>query len=160
VRPVVEGRAGIMLTASTSVVGNAGRLFELKTSLENRRRELIQEVHGKIRDGRSDYITERDVLDPAESSEVNIQDDIEFALIQLKAETLNKIDMALQRIAEGNYGKCVECGDEIAEARLRALPFALRCKDCEQARETPERSKRTMALRRDSSLRFLDDAGF
>jgi DnaK suppressor protein len=55
---------------------------------------------------------------------VNIQDDIEFALIQLKAETLNKIDMALQRIAEGNYGKCFECGDEIAEARLRALPFA------------------------------------
>ena len=68
-----------MLTASTSVVGNAGRLFELKTSLENRRRELIQEVHGKIRDGRTDCITERDVLDPAESSEVDIQDDIEFA---------------------------------------------------------------------------------
>jgi len=159
VRPVIKERTGIMMTAGTSAVGSAGRLFELKASLEHRRRELIQEIHGRIRDVRSDYITERDVLDPAESSEVDIQDEIGFALIQLKAETLNKIDMALQRIAEGKYGDCFECGDEIADARLRALPFALRCKDCEHARETAEQSKRTMALRRDSSLLFLDDAG-
>ena len=33
---------------------------------------------------------------------------------------------------EGRYGHCYECGDEIAEARLRALPFAVRCKDCEE----------------------------
>jgi DnaK suppressor protein len=150
----------IQATLNEALQVAEGRLFELKTSLESRRRELIQEVHGRIRDVRSDYITERDVLDPAESSEVNIQEEIGFALIQLKAETLNKIEMALQRIAEGNYGDCFECGDEIAEARLRALPFALRCKECEQARETPEQSKRSMVLRRDSSLRFLDDAGF
>ena len=50
--------------------------------------------------------------------------------------------------------------DEIAEARLRALQFALRCKDCEEVRETAEQSKRTLALRRDSSLLFLDDARF
>jgi hypothetical protein len=41
-------------------------------------------VHDKIRDVRSDGITERGVLDTAESSEVDTQDDIEFALIQLK----------------------------------------------------------------------------
>ena len=72
------------------------------------------------------------MLDEGESSEIDIQDDIGFALIQMKAETLNKIDTALRRLREGTYGDCFECGGQIAEARLRALPFAVRCKDCEE----------------------------
>ena len=93
-----------MLSISTSAVADVRRLNELKTSLENRRRELMEDVHSRIRDVRSDYNRERDVLDPAESSEVDIQDEIGFALIQMKAETLNKIDTALLRIAEAITG--------------------------------------------------------
>ena len=63
-----------------------------------------------------------DVLDAGESSEADIQEDIEFALIQMKAETLNKINEALARLVAGTYGRCFECGEEISEARLRALP--------------------------------------
>ena len=95
------------------------------------------------------------VLDQGESSEVDIQDEIGFALIQMKAETLNKIDVALRRLGEGTYGDCFECGDEIAEARLRALPFAVRCRDCEDARETAEHRERIMAQRRGSSALFF-----
>ena len=124
--------------------------------LEDRRRELVHEVQGKIRDARTDSTLERDVLDQGESSEVNIQDEIEFALIQMKAETLDKIDAALRRLGEGTYGDCFECGDEIAEARLRALPFAVRCRDCEEARETVEQRERIMAQRRGSSALFVD----
>ena len=69
------------------------------------------------------------------------------ALIQMKAETLNKINEALARLDEGRYGHCYECGDEIAEARLRALPFAVRCKDCEEEREVAIQRERTMARR-------------
>ena len=47
------------------------------------------------------------------SFEADIQDDIEFALIQMKAETLNRIDRALRRINEATYGCCFECGSEI-----------------------------------------------
>jgi len=57
--------------------------------------------------------------------------DIEFAPIQMKAETLDQINQALSRLDEGAYGYCLECGEEIPERRLRALPFAIRCKDCE-----------------------------
>jgi DnaK suppressor protein len=120
--------------------------------LEDRRRELMSEVQGRIRDVRTDSTKERQVLDQGESSEVDIQEDIEFALIQMKAETLNKIDVALQRLDEGTYGVCFECGDEIAHQRLRALPFAVRCKDCEEARETAEQRERIMARRGSSSL--------
>ena len=45
---------------------------------------------------------------------------------------------------------------EIHEARLRALPFAVRCKDCEEARETAERRERMQAQKRGSSALFYD----
>ena len=64
--------------------------------LEDRRRELMNEVQGKIRDVRAEGGKDREVLDPGESSEADIQEDIEFALIQMKSETLNKINDALR----------------------------------------------------------------
>ena len=145
-----------MATANTNAVAGTNRYDELKAMLETRRRELVQEVRVKIRDARTDSILERDVLDQGESSEVDIQDAIGFALIQMKAETLDKIDAALQRLGEGTYGDCVECGAEIAGPRLRALPFAVRCRDCEEARETVERRERVVTERRDSSALFLE----
>lgn len=134
----------------------SSRYTELKNMLVNRRRELTSEVHGKMRDVRSENGKERDVLDQGESSEVDIQEDIELALIQMKSETLNRIDAALRRLEEGTYGNCFECGDEISEARLKALPFAVRCKDCEEARENAEQRERMLAQRRGSSALFYD----
>jgi DnaK suppressor protein len=143
-------------TKSTKTASKSSRYTELKGMLENRRVELMSEVHGKIRDVRTEGGKERDVLDQGESSEVDIQEDIELALIQMKAETLNKINEALRRLEEGTYGNCFECGDEISEARLRALPFAVRCKDCEEARENAEQRERLIAQRRGTSALFFD----
>jgi DnaK suppressor protein len=143
-------------TKSTKTASKSSRYRELKKMLEDRRRELMTEVQGRIRDVRSDNGRERDVLDQGESSEVDIQEDIEFALIQMKSETLNKVNEALRRLDEATYGNCFECGDEISEARLRALPFAVRCKDCEQERETAAQRERILAQRRGSSNVFFD----
>ena len=130
------------------------RYVELKRILEERRREILAQVQEKMRDVRAEGgIGEgQGVLDAAESSEADIQDDIEFALIQMKSETLNRIEEALARLGEGTFGNCFECGDEIAERRLRALPFAVRCKDCEEARELAERRERMSTSRRPSGL--------
>jgi len=140
-------------------VGQQGltRYNELKRMLEDRRRELQAEVQGKMRDVRSAGEVGKlsDVLDAVESSEADIQEDIELALIQMKSETLNKVDDALVRLEQGNYGNCFDCGEEIAEKRLRALPFAVRCKECEEARENAERRERQSTRRGASSL-FLD----
>ena len=134
-----------------------GRYSELKRILEDRRREILTEVQDKMRDVRAEASGEgQGVLDAAETSEADIQDDIEFALIQMKSETLNKINEALRRLDEGTYGNCFECGEEIAEKRLRALPFAVRCKDCEEAREVAEKRERQMASRRSASSLFFD----
>ena len=128
------------------------RYVELRNMLEGRRLELTSEVHGKIRDVRTDKGKDRDPLNLDESSEIDIQEDIELALLQMKVETLSKINESLERLEEGSYGNCFECGEEISEARLRALLFAVRCKDCEEARELAE--QQTLAEQRlDSSRR-------
>ena len=139
----------------------SGRYDELKAILEERRREIMSEVQGRMRDVRAEGggNSVQGVLDAAESSELDIQDEIEFALIQMKAETLNRIDEALRRLDEGTYGNCFECGDEISEKRLRALPFAVRCKNCEEAREVKQQRDRLMAQRRGAASLFIDMQG-
>ena len=135
------------------------RYAELKQMLDSRRREIQAEVQGKMRDVREEGTWGgklNDVLDAVESSEADIQEEIEFALIQMKSETLNKINDALSRLEHGNYGYCFDCGEEIAEKRLRALPFAVRCKDCEEAREVAEQRQRQLVARRGASSLFLD----
>jgi RNA polymerase-binding transcription factor DksA len=46
------------------------------------------------------------------------------------------------------YGACLECTAEIPERRLRALPFAVRCRSCEERREDAQRRGRQFADRR------------
>ena len=129
------------------------RYVDLRNMLEGRRLELTSEVYGKIRDVRTDKGKDRDPLNLDESSEIDIQEDIELALLQMKVETLSKINESLERLEEGSYGNCFECGEEISEARLRALLFAVRCKDCEEARELAE--QQTLAEQRLDSSRRL-----
>jgi DnaK suppressor protein len=154
-------KAAKRTTSAVTVAAPGGtRYDELKQMLEERQRELVAEVQGKIRGVRADGAEKpHDVMDQGETSEVDIQEDIELALIQMKAETLNKINEALTRLEEGRYGLCYECGDEISEARLRALPFAVRCKDCEEAREIAAQRERSLAQRRGSSSLFYDLQG-
>lgn len=148
-----------MATNDATVKGSKSERYnDLKRMLEDRRREIMSEVHEKIRGVRTEgsHGKMSEVFDTGESSEADIQEDIEFALIQMKAETLAKINEALLRLEEGGYGDCFECGEEISQQRLRALPFAVRCKDCEQARENAMHRERLMAQRSASSSLFFD----
>ena len=137
------------------------RYAELTRILEERRREIMDQVQEKIRDVRTESPNSptQGVLDAAESSEADIQDEIEFALIQMKAETLNKIEEALHRLQEGTFGYCFECGVEISERRLRAFPLAVRCKDCEEQRETMQQRERMIAQRSGNATLFVTMQG-
>jgi len=131
--------------------GHAGdRDTELKRMLTARRDELLGRVKHGIDEARADLAGHDDaVLDEGETSSVNIQQDVAFALIQMNAEMLRLLDAALARLDGGTYGQCVGCQHAIAEQRLRALPFAVRCRDCEHARERAahERVNRFASLR-------------
>jgi DnaK suppressor protein len=122
------------------------RKADLKHMLSACRREMQDEVQSRIRDGRTDRSHE--VRDDLEHSDADIQGDIELALLQMRAETLIRIDEALARLDAGEYGSCVECHEEISERRLRALPFAVRCQGCEERREQKQGHTRQVAQQR------------
>ena len=84
---------------------------------------------------RSRSADDREVPDTVDGVQGDIQQDLDLAVIQMKAEMLHNIDAALRRLAAGSYGNCVECTREIPDDRLRALPFAARCVACENTRE-------------------------
>jgi DnaK suppressor protein len=109
------------------------RNADLRRMLSLRRYELQNDVQGHIRDRRTSRSI--DVRDTLEQSDADFQGDIESALIQMRAETLIRIDAALVRLDAGEYGSCVDCADGISERRLRALPFAVRCQGCAERHE-------------------------
>ena len=51
-------------------------------------------------------------------------------LLQNEEQVLAHIAAALERIDQGTFGRCEECGAEIPETRLRALPYARYCVEC------------------------------
>jgi RNA polymerase-binding protein DksA len=59
-------------------------------------------------------------------------DEVVFALDDSLKEELSAIDHALNRIANGEFGICVKCGEEIEIARLDAVPFAATCVECKE----------------------------
>jgi DnaK suppressor protein len=120
--------------------------------LIERRREMLVDVQSRIRHGRTDRPNE--VRDDLEVSDADNQGDIELALLQIRAETVTRIDEALAGLDAGQYGSCVECEGEISERRLRALPFAVRCQACEEKREEEQGHVRQLAQRRGRFLLF------
>ena len=133
---------------------NTDRYAELRRILEDRRRELSSELRRQIHDVRAIGPADmaHGVVDAEEASVSDIQEDIEIALMQMKSETLNRVNEALGRLEAGSYGFCYECGEEISGPRLRALPFALRCKDCEEEREAAEAREKFVARRSGTSM--------
>jgi len=119
----------------------ASRRQELRRSLEERRTELVATLHEKIRGVRAEHATHQmgRGRDDGGASEVDIQEDIELALIQMRFETLGRIDQSLARLEAGVYGQCCSCSEDISTSRLRALPFAVRCRACEEQVETERR---------------------
>jgi DnaK suppressor protein len=56
-------------------------------------------------------------------------------LNEAERQELERIDAAIKRIDEGRWGECSECGRAIEARRLEALPWAIRCAGCAEARE-------------------------
>jgi DnaK suppressor protein len=115
------------------------RYLLLKGMLEDRRRE----IHEKLRSLRDSIpVDTPDVRDAEEQSVDDFVQEVDLALMEMKSETLKKIDQAILRLEEGTYGRCQECDAEIAAPRLRALPFAALCRDCQEEAESLVRARR------------------
>ncbi len=121
---------------------------ELKDLLESRRSEIVEQLQAAMREVSETRATERhEVRDDMEQNEVGGRHEVNVALLEIRSETLRRIDEALTRLAVNRYGRCVECGGQIAVVRLTALPFATRCTACEEEREQANRVREVSARR-------------
>jgi DnaK suppressor protein len=117
---------------------------ELRRSLENQRAEILDVTRTRIRAAQQARAADAGmVLDTADASESGVQEELDFALIEMYSETLQRIGFALERLDAGEYGYCIECGGEISARRLEALPFAPRCHSCQEALEITDSSETT-----------------
>jgi DnaK suppressor protein len=133
-------------------VADRQRHNELKSMLEERRREITD----KLRSIRETLPAQRDeVKDAEEQSVTDFAKDMEFALMQMKADTLTRIDEALHRLEHGTYGLCEDCERPIAAARLKAVPFAIRCRGCQEIHENREAEDRPTGMRALSALESI-----
>ncbi len=105
----------------------------LREALFDRRHELQEDVRRRLRDGRTNRPT--DIREELENSDANSSEDVGFTLLEMKTDTLRRIDEAIHRLGAGDYGNCLGCDGPISETRLKALPFAVRCRTCEEQRE-------------------------
>lgn len=113
-----------------------GRTALLRAQLEGRRRELLRHLRSLREDLPAEALGVRDT---EEQCVDDLVQEMDLALMQMKSETLAKIDDALRRLEAGTYGRCGDCAAEISAARLKALPFADRCRDCQEALESEQR---------------------
>lgn len=136
---------------------DTNRTIELRQMLMDRRLELGSVVHSNLRDGRQRQ--PKDVGDFGEDSATAHQVELDLSLLQMRAQTVERIDEALTRLAADRYGICAVCGREIADRRLRALPFAVRCTRCEDRREENGERLREFAKRGGGFALVADSAG-
>ena len=60
----------------------------------------------------------------------NFEQEFTLSLMENDESTLELIESALERIEEGVYGQCVECGKKVPKTRLKAIPYTPHCVKC------------------------------
>jgi DnaK suppressor protein len=122
-------------------VSRISRHDALEAMLLQMRDQELTRLEGLARsETRHDALSLPDDLDNARSQE---DLDLHISLIDLAESRLRDAMSALARLEQGEFGICPECGDEISFERLRAVPMAARCVDCQQALEGSARSRMT-----------------
>ena len=89
--------------------------------------------------------------DSSEQAQEVVNHEVVDALDDLEGAELSRIDHALERIKNGSFGNCLNCGEEISLPRLEAIPFAQKCMNC--ANESQETLRK---INNDFPSSFLD----
>lgn len=113
------------------------QLQQLMQRLKRRREELREIIHRELANSEQEDFTELAgmVHDAGDESFAELLRGINFTTRARELEELRDIEAALERIKNGVYGRCAECGEPIALERLEAYPTAKRCITCQSRRE-------------------------
>jgi DnaK suppressor protein len=116
----------------------------LHKMLLGKRQEIIREIEESLgqsltEDQQRRLESARDVGDQAL---MDLERELGISLMEMRNRRRQSIDEALTRLHEGTYGICAECGVEISEKRLQAVPFAKLCVGCQSRAELLEKIER------------------
>ena len=115
------------------------RQERLKRMLLERSRQLEttlrQELVNRMKEGPALFASARDEGD---FGLFGFEQEISRRRMITCDEKLKRITDALERLGQASYGICEECGAEITEKRLRVMPFAACCLECQEALEDEE----------------------
>lgn len=121
------------------------RRASLRKLLVTKREQIVSEAKAEI----SKYIKGETrqlvdtALDDGDWSVVDLSEDVSLRRLSTHRDNLLRIDEALRKFDEGTYGICEDCGEEISGERLKILPFAIYCTDCQERREQLEQIERS-----------------
>ncbi len=109
------------------------KLEYYRKKLLKKREELSQVVHRTENYGRSAESGDtQDIADMASSSYTK---EFFFSKSNNDRFILQLIDEAIKRIEEDSYGSCVNCGKDVQQKRLEAVPWARHCIECQELQE-------------------------
>ncbi len=116
----------------------------LKQILLAKREALIQEIKQQLGQSVTDEQQRRleAAMDSGDQALVDLEREMGISLQEMRNRERQLIDEALDSLDEGTYGMCADCGEEISEKRLQALPFARLCVECQSKRELMEKIER------------------
>ncbi len=117
---------------------NAAQLEYFRQKLVDWRDELVEESRETISNLQQEV---RDVGDEVERATRETENSLELRTRDRYRKLINKIEQALNRIEEGEYGYCEETGEEIGIDRLEARPIATLCLDAQERRELKQRQQ-------------------
>ena len=121
---------------------NATDRGALARQLELMKTQAVDELRETAPGVQSDSIDDaHEVHSNADEAEAMRRDDVRFAELEVDRVRLREIEQALQRMAEGSYGICADCGADIPRERLLAQPIAIRCASCQSMAERALRQK-------------------
>ncbi len=115
-----------------------------KQRLLAKQQELLDNITRLDNDARESRSAEvEDPIDQVTSSELKAS---AFAVSTVEAKTLEEVRAALQRIEDGTYGRCIDCGRPIEPARLEAVPWTPYCLADQEKHDAEEAAARPFDL--------------
>ncbi|MBI3650637.1 MAG: TraR/DksA family transcriptional regulator [Acidobacteria bacterium] len=109
------------------------KLKQYETKLNEYRNMLLGMVERTEDYGRE---ADRDVSqDPADKASNSYTKELLFSQSTNERNTLKLIEEALERVHDGSFGECLNCGEDIQPKRLDAIPWAPYCIKCQELQE-------------------------
>ena len=123
-----------MATIDTEKV--RARLRERAEEIARQRAELVETDAGMRENELADYDQH-----PADQGTETFEQELDATREMMLAHEADQVELALERLASGDYGKCVDCGKEIPAARLAAVPESIRCVEDQERYEATLRAR-------------------